>query len=113
MTNQPMNVMNDEEIAALGPKWHPLDVIGLIAGVVPFAFSISTTQTSFVETTPGGGMSIGTRTVKHIDYVAAAAAPIVLVCAVAGLAASLRRTPRARRWIRFVVFAGLVFLALV
>jgi hypothetical protein len=102
----------DEEQLRKRHRFHPLDVLGVIAGLVPFAVPYRTTTTEFSEKI-GENLSIGTRTTVHMDYAALAGGAIALVCAIGGLTVIGRFSSRPLRLAIFIALLSLAALQII
>ena len=89
------------------PSFHTLDFVGLVLGLIPFGISYSVTTTDFFEVTASGGMSSGTMTKHHMDYVALAGGGGAILCAIVSLAMIGRMKSRG---VRIGIFAVLLAL---
>ena len=111
MSVQPEDTLDKDalggDLAAMKPTLHPVDFFGLIAALVPFGLSYSRTETSYSTVTATGALEVGTRTTRHMDYVALAGGALALVCAVIGLSLIGRMKAKG---IRFAIFAVLLAL---
>jgi len=96
----------DPDVVALKKNWTPVEVFGLIAGVIPFFISYAET-TSTRSSSSGGSLDISTTTTKHMDYVAVGGGAIAIACAVLVLMLIGRARNRNHR---LVVAAVLVVL---
>ena len=106
MTHDDVEDDLDPELRPRKPKVHFVDVAGVLAGVLPFALSYSTTTSSYTST-DGGGLEVGTVTKSHMDYVALGGGGAAVLCAVIGLAMIGKMGSRP---LRFAVFALLLAL---
>ena len=96
----------DPDLRPRKPTIHFVDIVGLLAGAVPFALSYSKTTSSY-SSTAGGGLEVGTVTTSHMDYVALGGGGLAILCAFVGL---LMIGRMASRPLRFAVFAVLLAL---
>jgi hypothetical protein len=96
----------DPDVVALKKNWTPIEVFGLIAGVISFFISYSET-TATTSSSSGGSLDISTTTTEHMDYVAVGGGAIAIVCGVLVLALIGRARNRNHR---LVVAAVLLVL---
>lgn len=98
---------DDPDLQALKKNYVFSDFLGLVAGLVPFVLSFSTTTSTSSTTSADGGFSMGTTTTKHMDYVALGGGGIAILCALIGLAFIGKVKSRGAR---LGIFAALVAL---
>ena len=97
---------SDPDLKPRKPNVHAVDIVAVIAGVVPFAVPYNTTTTSGVETGPAG-MSIVERTETHEDYAAIGGGAAAVLFAIIGLALIGRMGSRPLRLGIFIVLLAL------
>ncbi len=110
MQEEDLAALADElnaDVEAMKPRLHVVDFLGLIAGAVPFVLPPMNTSTSSYSSTTGGGFEVGTKTTKHVDYIALGGGAGAIICAIIGIALIGRMRVRA---LRFGVFAVLLAL---
>jgi hypothetical protein len=98
--------VDDPDIAPQKKSFSAADIFGLIAGLVPFALSFSESKTEYSNQT-ANGLEIGTRTTRHMDYIALGGGGVAILCAFIGLFMIGRMKSKP---LRFVIFAVLLAL---
>lgn len=106
MINSAMTDAGDPDLAPQKKAWTPFDFLGLAAGLVPFALPYSESKTDYATETPHG-LEVGTRTTKHMDYMALGGGGVAVVCAFVGLFLLARLKWRGFRLALFAVLLAL------